>query len=34
MVTDKVLGNLENFTVNSREVDKVYMEWFELEMCI
>lgn len=31
MVTDKVLGNLENFTVNSREVDKVYMEWFELE---
>ena len=31
MVTDKVLGNLESFTVNSREVDKVYMEWFELE---
>lgn len=31
MVTEKILGNLESFTINSREVEKVYLEWFELE---
>lgn len=31
MIIDKVLGSLESFTINAREVDKVYMEWFELE---
>ncbi len=31
MVVDKVIGNLDSFTINSREVDKIYMEWFELE---
>ncbi len=31
MVTESILGNLESFTINSREVEKVYLEWFELE---
>lgn len=31
MIINKVLGSLESFTINAREVEKVYMEWFELE---
>lgn len=31
MLIETILGNIGDFSVGSREVDKVYVEWYELE---
>lgn len=31
MVVEKILGNLESYELNGRKLDKVWVEWYELE---
>lgn len=31
MLIEKILGNIADFSVENRKVDKVYVEWYELE---
>lgn len=31
MLVEKILGNSKDFPVGDREIDKVYVEWFELD---
>ena len=31
MLIERILGNIADFSVENRNVDKVYVEWYELE---